>query len=904
LAADGSLKRAADLFAVDTSIERASLVRPWERLHPGLLATVVAKLAKPFSIHDWVLQVTGRIKNGMADEDERESFYRYILSHGAGLNARTFGLLRRVAIVRNHRGEWVQPSELVSRRTPGFSTLEPVLSAPASKLEAQKALLARFAPAQTIRGEHLIEFASYVANHPEHAEAFEAVFVRSRKLLTPRLVAQLREISFLVCATGELAAPKDLHLRTPENLMCLDPEDGFVPDRNPQIYRTLKCIEASSSARLLAVIARRRDEDKSPRRPESFYQALVTALQRERAAKGAHSTSEILWVNGAYHTPKEVLVGSAIPHWFTNTLPVVRGPEALVSAYSTLGAHLAPTDEHWQRFYIEFADRHGDKVLSRTSEEWRSLVLACRSRGSRGVPEGTSNSARFLLSRRGTLHNLTDLHEGRYLEDDFPELSEAAQKDGADLAFAELTDGTRDFFQALSLQCLSAICQSGPPQIVGDRAPPLWFRDEHRVRLIERLRHPLFAKALVALGRVEARRGIPMKLPLESGVKSRLDRIETVAFAQDIRRTFQVGDAEITISVEEAVADNQFVVVSATSLYDLNNLLAYALAELLGAIRIEEKRALALAILPLLQCRNTDEMSTLLRRQGVAGWNVAPAEGEPSSSSEPSIDAADVVEGVVRQITVGLEIANSSGSGAGSLPANQPTSGVASENGADSIDDDEPLPSIEDVKLTVTGLDGSWSPPQPNAQTGTRTRAWQPRSARQMERDSEVGHRGEELVYRHELERLSRAGYARPEEVVIWTSASDPGADHDIRSVAGDGKPLWIEVKSTTGQDGLFEWPKNEFQKALREGDHYELWRVYEATSERPIAKRFPDPVNLVREGKLRLDLATLRAVIQPLGARTEASSAADPAPEVADAETIPMVQSPSANPSPSRSSV
>ena len=113
---------------------------------------------------------------------------------------------------------------------------------------------------------------------------------------------------------------------------------------------------------------------------------------------------------------------------------------------------------------------------------------------------------------------------------------------------------------------------------------------------------------------------------------------------------------------------------------------------------------------------------------------------------------------------------------------------------------------------------------------------------------------------------MRSAGHPSPNEVVVWTSAADPGADHDIRSVADDGKPLWIEVKSTAGRDGNFDWPKNEFQKALREGSHYELWRVYEAVSGHPIAKRFPDPVNLVREGKLRIDLATLRAVIQPMG--------------------------------------
>jgi hypothetical protein len=895
LAADGSLRRAADLFAVDTSIEQASLAQPWERLDPRLLGTVIAKLAKPFSIHHWVLQVSSRIKDGTADEDERESFYRYILGQGATLSARTFALLRRVPVIRDHRGDWVQPSELVSRRTPGFATLEPILSAPAPELEAQKALLARFAPARAIRSEHLIAFAKYVADYPKHAEAFETVLMRSRKLLTPRLVAQLHEISFLLSATGELAAPKDLHLRTPENLTCLDAEDGLVPDRNSQLYRALKCIEAPSSARLLTVIARRRDEGKPPRRPELFYQALVAALQRERVARGSHSASEILWVNRAYHAPNEVLVGNTIPRWFSNMLPVVRAPETLVSVYSILGAHAAPTDAHWRQFFIEFSDRYGDKVLSRTSEEWRSLVLAYRSRGPSGVPEGTSSAARFLLGRSGTLHNLADLRDGRFLEDDFPELSEAAQIDGADLAFAEVTDSTRDFLLALRLQRLSVICEPRPPQIVGDRPPPLWFRDDHRARLIERLRHPLFAKALVALGRVEARPGISIKLSLESGVKSRLDRIETIVFAQDIRRTYEVRDAEITISVEEAVAGNQFVVVGATSLNDLNNLLAYALAELLGAVRIDGKRALSLAILPLLQCRNTDEMMTFLRRQGIAGWYFTPSESEeePTFSGEP-VDTADVVEGVVRQITVGLEIGGGSGSDAGSILINQPTLVVTSENGAVSTDADEPLPPIEDVELTVTAFDASWSPPQPNAQTGGRTRAWQPRSTRQAERDREVGRRGEEVVYRYELDRLRRAGCVRPEDVVIWTSDHDPGADHDIRSIAEDGKSLWIEVKSTTGQDGFFEWPKNEFQKALREGDHYELWRVYEATSERPTAKRFPDPVHLVREGKLRVDLGTLRAVIQPMGAGAETSTDGNPPPITRDTKTGPMASTPS----------
>jgi hypothetical protein len=48
-----------------------------------------------------------------------------------------------------------------------------------------------------------------------------------------------------------------------------------------------------------------------------------------------------------------------------------------------------------------------------------------------------------------------------------------------------------------------------------------------------------------------------------------------------------------------------------------------------------------------------------------------------------------------------------------------------------------------------------------------------------------------------------------------------------------------------------------------REGDHYELWRVYEAHTEASIVKVFRDPASLQRTSALRLELATLRAFVE-----------------------------------------
>jgi hypothetical protein len=100
---------------------------------------------------------------------------------------------------------------------------------------------------------------------------------------------------------------------------------------------------------------------------------------------------------------------------------------------------------------------------------------------------------------------------------------------------------------------------------------------------------------------------------------------------------------------------------------------------------------------------------------------------------------------------------------------------------------------------------------------------------------------------------------------VIWVSASDPGADHDIRSVDEDGVDLWVEVKGTVGTDGRFTWSAKEFARAIRERDRYVLWRVYEADSPNPTARAFRDPIGLLLAGKLGITVANLAAEVAPV---------------------------------------
>ncbi|WP_418014507.1 protein NO VEIN domain-containing protein [Paraburkholderia caribensis] len=55
-----------------------------------------------------------------------------------------------------------------------------------------------------------------------------------------------------------------------------------------------------------------------------------------------------------------------------------------------------------------------------------------------------------------------------------------------------------------------------------------------------------------------------------------------------------------------------------------------------------------------------------------------------------------------------------------------------------------------------------------------------------------------------------------------------------------------MEVKSTIGMDGRFDWPRKEFEKALRERDSYELWRIYRVADVAPVAKCFRNPAHML----------------------------------------------------------
>lgn len=860
LAADGSLQRACGLFRVDPSIWDVCPAPPVQRLHPALLPYQgIARYSQPFAIDDWVRGVAERCRSGTASEPEKSAAYGYLLAQGVNLKGTTIAVVRRAPIVRDHRDAWAAPASLVDRHAAYFSDLEPVLSAPHPQLEAARELSRRLRFRDRLTGADLIQCAKFVSDHPEMAERFEHVLSRVPQLLTDKVVAQLYDIEFLRASHGGVATPRSVHQKTPVCIACLEPEDGFVTGTNVSLYRRLKCPDRPSSAALLGALSRWRTAGRPPAALEKFYVALVAALRREHVSTAIHQNDPILWIDSEYNCPDDALVGREFPRCFRSAVPQVRGPEALCEAFAALGAHRHPTDAHWGRLVTWFGNRC-ESGTTVSAADRAALVSMYRARAERGLPENVLDSAACLLDGKGAVYSVSDLRSGRYVENDYPELATELRKASAEIAFAEIPERAASFFATLQLKRLSELA-TGAEVRPGDQRPaPTWLRGEFERREIARLKRQEFLSALSAIGSSFQRLNESFVLRPKSELHSRFAQIQRITFVDNIAQVFRLGGSTVQVPLEIAALEDNISVVAIRTRAEFYQLLARAIAELLGAKAVVDVRGLQVLVLPLLQCSTDKDIASYLRRQGIE-WQQSLLRGDLDAEEVDEVDdegAETITNDLLRKFAHDLD----SPSDTDVRPATSvPKSAALQGERRPTVE----LPPIKDVRLTVAEPGQSWTTPTAKAKRGTGYGYdWRP-TPQDTARDLLVGDRGEEVVYRRELKRVQSLGYEPPEKYVIWTSRNDSMADHDIQSINSTGETIWLEVKSTMGTDGRFFWPKNEFKKALRERDHYELWRVYEAHTTHPSAKCFRDPVSLVNRNALQLELGTLRAAIEPM---------------------------------------
>ena len=854
LSATLELRSAAELMIVERDLWNDCPEPESERLHPELVPfKAIASHCRTFDEEQWLIDAAERTASAAEDDRERKTLYRKLLTQNAPISRLVLTALRSNPVVKNQRGEWVAPANMVFLKKPLARILAPVVDAPSKEMLHAPGLIARLRIRDTLNGSDLVRFAAVLPNRPDLAERFEKLLADNLKLLKAGVVEELRALRCLMSRSGALAAPTTLHLDTQTNRLCIGNDHRIVAGTNDLVYRKLKVRTVPDVNTLIETITHLRDRLDAPPRPDLLYRALVAAIARERRAKAEISKMPICWVQNGYHAPSTILVGTRMAPALAEAIPVYRHLDDTGRAYLDLGAAGQPNDAHWARFFRHVGTNWAPDAPLDVRRR-RILLDAYQNRGPFGLPEGL-NDVRCLIDDRCRLFSLADLRAGRLVEPDFHALQQALRNADSTIGIVEASERSRVFFSALGIRPLSSIAGTGEPVFGAPGRPQLWYKPKHSERVLSMLHRPIFVRALYEIA-YRHRYGQLGFIPSDlDSIEARAAAIRDIAFFDCIVRRYSVGGIIVHVPTEIAVDRDRIGLVAPKTKNAFQFMLAEALAEIAGASSAATMRSLANAFLPLVLCGTRDELCDYLDRIDLTGhrhWESGESEGAETKDDD------DVEEEALRQVFDNLNTDAQETS-----DAVQPVQ-VASAtptNGTASMPPRPPpfvLPDIEEVALAVSstkGVEVEAREPSSSQVSPGYSGVWLPPTPAEIERAELVGRQGEELVYRMELQRVRDMGYSEPERVVIWTSRTEPGADHDIRSIDEDGRSRWIEVKSTTGVDGRFDWPRREFEKALRERERYELWRVYRVADRSPVAKCFRNPARLIGTRQIALEL-------------------------------------------------
>lgn len=860
LSAAGELKAAVDLVVVPMEIWEVCPEPMSNRLHPRLAPhKAIASFCRVFDEQVWMRDAAVRASQGAIAPDELSALYARILDKDARIGKLALQAIRVAPVCRNSRGDWVAPDRMTIFKGRLAKLMAPVAHSPSKEMLAVDGLTDKLRIRERLIGEDLLACARSIAERPNAASQFEGLLVENLRLVGPSVRDQLKSIPFLLNRAGGVSASKDLHLDTPLNRMIVGNEAAMVAGQHDLLYRKLEVAEFPAVETLLAVLNEHRSRSERPPHPEAIYPALVTGLRREGQSKGALRDEPIAWHRGGYHNPSDVLVGALVPSILVDVLPVIRRTDETSMAYVSLGARTTPSNEDWRRFFRELCGDWDRKTVRGRMAQLLTSAYAVL--GSDGLPDEIDD-LECLLTRGGHLYSMDELKDGKLVENDFPALAGALARADIQIGIVDITDRNRSFFHKLGLRHLSEYSGTGHAVFGELVRAPAWFRPHHTEQILDLLARPLFARALESV--VYRRRYMfdAAQLVSREELTARLACVKAVTFFDTITRRYKIQDAEAGVVVEAGIGDDFIGLVAPRSRLDFQQLVSQALAEMAGATNANLARTLASDILPLVLCRSTTDILVQLERAGIdpKNWEVEPE----LNFAEDDID--DTGEEAVRQMMGSLNTVPDHDP-VPQVPVNQSVVSPIIVPNASTVAittySPPPLPALENVTLTLSETKGEKIEAPEWRSNGGGYGGWSPRTGAEVERDRELGERGEALVYQMELERVRKTGHPDPEAVVIWTSRTDPGADYDIRSQDENGDPRWIEVKSTSGMDGQFDWSRKEFEKAVRERERYELWRVYRANTTEPIAKCFPNPGKLIGNSRIRLELGTIKAIVE-----------------------------------------
>jgi hypothetical protein len=860
LTASGSLHGASDLVIVPDEIWDECPVPVERRLHPKLAGSrFLGSLAKRFDINEWASEIAESAVAGSVAEGAREALYRHLLAGAEGLNRRTLSRIRRSPVVKAKGGAWRAPDDLVLLPAELMKILGEAIEAPASAVVRSPGLLATLAIRRKLSSKDLVSYAERTADGLADPDICDALLVRHLKLFTPGELSRLAKVAFMRNAAGTLSAPGSLHSDTQLNRAILDDDTKIAGTVSAALSKATKVHRLPPYATLVSTLQGWRSSGTGPKHPDVFYTALAAIMVDERRPASALKAEPILWAGGSYRSPENTLIGSAIPRCFELVFPVVHGHE-LQKAYAALGAQRTTTERHWSVLLAGI----GQKAEAGWQPDAldRSALRQCYlRRGNQGLPEGIPDEARVFLSQAGTLHSRNDLLNGKLLENDFPELATAVLRSGNGISFADIGDGGAAFFAKAGLRRLSEVCGSPTVTTGHEQKRPSWYQLSHETELLRMLHDPDFAIALRELRWATGRNFVLHRQRSSGETLQRLSAVTKVQFYDAIEKTYTIDGTSAAVPSSHAAWNGEIALLPPRNLFDYRLGVAAVLAELAGAERLDDIRVLASAILPLLSAQSVSDIRSYLASRGlVPRWTTGQTEEQLFEEMRPVVQAEAAMSDLLGQLLT-------------DVAARAPSSGNATtkQNSPDNPDpptkSPRELPLLAAVQATFAPVSGA-PVPQPGGQGGGYGGGggFVYRTPAEQEDDRQLGIRGEQLVYDIELARVSATGAAHAAEQVIWVSRNEPSADHDIRSITPEGRTIYIEVKSTIGDDGRFDWSAAEFALALKHGEDYQIWRIYGAGGSKPTIKQFRNPAAMIAEGTLRLQLSGLRAAVESRG--------------------------------------
>ena len=202
------------------------------------------------------------------------------------------------------------------------------------------------------------------------------------------------------------------------------------------------------------------------------------------------------------------------------------------------------------------------------------------------MPKDLPDNIKCLLDHDGRLHSLAEMRAKQYLLNDDPDLAEAIMKNGAPIAFANVSGSQQRevlrFYRNVGISSLTEVreqigCTVGTEKTHQQRYDIM--------SIIKNLHNRSFLSALKSLADYQLKENSnTLKPPIQL-----LQEVQSIVFAQPLYIEYRVGSVHVSVSTDVLLDHERFVLTEPQSLNELYELLSQAIAGLF--VRVTQRAA-------------------------------------------------------------------------------------------------------------------------------------------------------------------------------------------------------------------------------------------------------------------------------------------------------------------------